>query len=92
MTRKELLYVKTIADEKSLSRAADKLFIAQPSLSISLQKIEESLGVKLFQRTNRGTLLTFAGERYYQMAQDILKIYNDFEIEVSDINNLKKAE
>ena len=91
MTEKELLYVKTISDEKSLSKAAEKLFISQPSLSICIQKIETQLGVKLFQRTNRGLLLTFAGERYYQIATDILKIYNDFEIEVSDINNLKKG-
>ena len=42
MTTKELLYVKTVADEKNISRAAKKLFIAQPSLSQSIQRIEES--------------------------------------------------
>jgi DNA-binding transcriptional LysR family regulator len=45
----------------------------------------------LFKRTNTGLILTFAGERYYKIATEILKIYNDFEIEVSDINNLKKG-
>lgn len=91
MTERELLYVKTIADEKSLSRAAQKLFLTQPSLSVCIQKIESKLGIQLFKRTNSGLLLTFAGERYYQIASDILKMYNDFEIEVSDINNLKKG-
>ncbi|MDU2064622.1 MAG: LysR family transcriptional regulator [Sporomusaceae bacterium] len=91
MTERELLYVKTVADEKSLSKAAKKLFLTQPSLSVCMQKIETNLGIKLFKRTSKGLLLTFAGERYYQMATDILKIYNDFEIEVSDINNLKKG-
>ena len=47
MTNKELLYVKTVADEKSISRAAKKLFIAQPSLSQSIQRIEEALGTPL---------------------------------------------
>lgn len=91
MTERELLYVKTVAEEKSISKAAKKLFLTQPSLSACLQKIETVLGTKLFKRTNTGLLLTFAGERYYQIATDILKIYSDFEIEVSDINNLKKG-
>ena len=91
MTERELLNVKTVADEKSISRAAKKLFLTQPSLSMCIQKIEISLGIRLFKRTSSGLLLTYAGERYYQIATDILKIYNDFEIEVSDINNLKKG-
>jgi DNA-binding transcriptional LysR family regulator len=91
MKERELLYVKTIADERSISKAAKKLFLTQPSLSSCLQKIEADLGIKLFKRTNTGLLLTFAGERYYQIATDIMKIYSDFEIEVSDINNLKKG-
>lgn len=89
MTGKELLYVKTLAEEKSISQAAKKLFMAQPSLSQSLQRIEESLGTQLFNRTSGGLTLTYAGERYYHMAAQILKIYEDFEIEISDINNLK---
>ena len=47
MTSKELLYIKTIAEEKSISKAARKLFIAQPSLSQSVQRIEEGLGTPL---------------------------------------------
>ena len=89
MTTKELLYVKTVADEKNISRAAKKLFIAQPSLSQSIQRIEESVGVPLFNRSASGLTLTFAGERYYHMAVQVLKIYQDFELEVSDINNLR---
>ncbi len=89
MTSKELMYVKTIAEEKNISKAAQKLFVAQPSLSQSLQRIEESLGTRLFNRTAGGLTLTYAGERYYHMATQILKMYEDFETEVSDINNLK---
>lgn len=89
MTSKELTYVKTVADEKSISRAARKLFMAQPSLSQSIQRIEETLGTPLFNRTTGGLTLTFAGERYYHMASQILKMYEDFELEISDINNLR---
>lgn len=89
MTSRELLYVKTIADEKSISQAARKLFIAQPSLSQSLQRIEDSLGTKLFNRGIGGLSLTYAGKCYYQTACQILKILEDFETEISDINDLK---
>lgn len=89
MTQKELLYVKTIADEKSISKAAKKLYIAQPSLSQAIQRIEDSLGSQLFIRTTKGLTLTYAGEQYYKFATRVLKMYEDFEIEISDINNLK---
>lgn len=89
MTSRELLYVKTIAETKTISKAAQKLFVAQPSLSQSLQRIEEALGTQLFNRTASGLTLTYAGEKYYQTAVRILKIYNDFENEISDINGLK---
>lgn len=89
MTTKELLYFKTIADEKSISQAARKLFIAQPSLSQYVKRIEDSLGIHLFNRTSTGLSLTYAGERYYLMATQVLKMYENFEFEISDINNLR---
>lgn len=89
MTTKELLYFKTIADEKSISQAARKLYIAQPSLSQYIKRIEDSLGIHLFNRTSSGLSLTYAGERYYLMATQVLKMYENFEFEISDINNLR---
>lgn len=89
MTTRELLYVKTAAEEKSISRAAKKLFVAQPSLSQALQRIEDSIGARLFVRGVDGLRLTYAGERYYHMACQVLKIYDEFTGEVTDINDLK---
>lgn len=89
MTSKELLYVKTIAEEKSISKASKKLYISQPSLSQAIQRIEESIGIKLFKRTNTGLVLTLAGEKYYKMANQILKIYDDYKTEVNNINDMK---
>ena len=91
MTSKELLYVKTIAEEKSISKASRKLYISQPSLSQAIQRIEESLGTILFKRTNTGLILTVAGEKYCKMANQILKIYDDFKIEINDMNDMKKG-
>jgi DNA-binding transcriptional LysR family regulator len=91
MNDRELLYVKTIAETKSISKAAKKLFIAQPSLSQAVQKIEEDIGAKLFTRNREGIKLTLAGEKYYMTANEILNIFNDFKNEVTYINDLKKG-
>lgn len=89
MNDRELLYIKTIADTKSISKAAEELFIAQPSLSQALQRIERELGTHLFIREPRGMKLTYAGEKYYLMAKEILDIYSDFKSEITHINELK---
>ena len=91
VNERELLYIKAIAETKSISKAAKKLFIAQPSLSQALQKIEENIGTKLFVRNHDGMKLTLAGEKYYLTAIEILNIYNDFKNEVTYINDLKRG-
>lgn len=91
MNDKELLYIKKIADTKSISKAAEELFIAQPSLSQALQRIEKELGTHLFIREPRGMKLTYAGEKYYLMAKEILDIYSDFKSEITHINELKSG-
>lgn len=89
MTTKELIYFKQIADEKNISQAAKKLFLSQPSLSQYLKRLEDNLGISLFDRTASGLSLTYAGERYYLMATQVLKMYENFELEISDINHLR---
>ncbi|MBR5288078.1 MAG: LysR family transcriptional regulator [Clostridia bacterium] len=88
MTTRELLYIKTIADEKSMTRAAQKLYVTQPSLSHCVMTIEKSLGTPLFRRTSAGLLLTFAGEKYYRMACEVLRIYSAFESEIAEESEL----
>ena len=77
MTDKDVLYIKTIYEEKSINRAANKLFIAQPSLSQSVHKIEKQLGITLFRRTGNGLVATHAGDKYYETACQMLKAYNN---------------
>lgn len=89
MNQRELIYIKTVADEKSISQAAKKLYIAQPSLSQFIKRIEENLGTSLFNRTPNGLTLTYAGEKYYHMALQVLKLYENFEMELSSVNNMQ---
>lgn len=91
MTSKELLYVTTIAQEASISRAAQKLYMTQPALSHCLSGIERELGQPLFRRGSRGLTLTYAGERYCRTAREILKMYGDMEQELDEMGELRRG-
>ena len=62
MELKEFTYLLTLADEKNISRAAERLYMAQSSLSQFLYQFEEELGAKLFVRTSKGIRFTYSGE------------------------------
>jgi DNA-binding transcriptional LysR family regulator len=86
---KELHYIITVADYGNISKAAEHLFVAQPSLSRCIHRIENELGSPLFKRTSEGLKLTFAGERFIEKAHEILKLYKSIETEFSLINDMK---
>lgn len=71
MTLTQLEYVLTTAQEGSISQAAKKLFIAQPSLTAAIQELERELGIVIFVRTNRGVRLTSEGEEFLGYAQQV---------------------
>lgn len=69
---KQLKYFLAVAEEKSFSRAAERLHISQPPLSQQIMKLEAELGVKLFARTTRTFELTAAGKALMGEAQELL--------------------
>ena len=85
MDFKELEYVITIAQERNISKAAERLFISQPVLSRFLQKLEDELGISLFERKKRQDIPTYAGELYLDMAKEILNRKEKFEQEISRV-------
>ena len=80
MNMKQALYFKTIAQYGTITAAAKQLYISQPSLSQTLRQIEDEVGTPLFDRSTSPFHLTYAGERYYQTACRILKIYGYLEM------------
>lgn len=86
MNTKEFSYIITLAKEKSITRAAERLFVTQPALSLFLTRLERDLGVPLFQRSRGGLELTFAGKKYVDMAQRALELERSFQQDLSLIS------
>ena len=72
MELRYLRYFVTVVEEQSITKAAEKLCIAQPPLSRQIQKLEEELGILLFERGTRPVRTTEAGQFFYQHAVQIL--------------------
>ena len=73
MTLSELRYVVAVATEKSFGRAAQRCFVSQPALSVAIQKLEEELDVRLFERGKSEVTLTPVGGRIVEQAQKVLE-------------------
>lgn len=85
--KKDIIY--TIYQEKSFSKAAQKLFIAQPSLSVIVKKIEDEIGTPLFDRTCKPIRMTEAGMEYIRATEAIRHIENAFINYVDSVNTLQ---
>jgi LysR family hydrogen peroxide-inducible transcriptional activator len=72
MTLTELKYIVAVARERHFGRAAEACFVSQPTLSVAIKKLEDELGVRLFERGSSEVTLTPAGERIVAQAQRVL--------------------
>lgn len=72
MDLRQLRYFVAVAEERSFSRAALRLHVSQPPLSTQLKALEEELGVRLLDRTNRGVALTTAGQVFFDETRAVL--------------------
>ncbi len=82
---KTITYVKAVAEEHSFSKAAEKLYISQPSLSQYILNAEKEYGVQLFDRRSVPIRLTYAGERFLATAEKIELLEKQFSREMEDI-------
>lgn len=84
-------YAYEIYKEKSFSRAAEKLFISQPSLSLTIKKLEDILGAQIFDRSGRNISLTDIGKIYIAAIEEIKSIEKNLKNEIDDLQKLKKG-
>ncbi len=78
-------YIIQISEERSITKAAEKLFITQSALNQQLQKLEKELGLPLFVRTRSDWHLTPAGEIYINTARQILNLKKDAYSQIQDL-------
>ncbi|MGL4914443.1 MAG: LysR family transcriptional regulator [Romboutsia sp.] len=78
-----LKYFYEVSELKSISKVSNNLHISQPALSHQLSKLEKELGVKLFERSNRGVELTEKGKILYNYAKEILNSHDNLLEELS---------
>ncbi len=83
MNLRELEYLVAIADHRHFGRAADSVFVSQPTLSTQLKKLESELGVQLVERGRGGVLLTAAGQAVVERARVVLR-------ETADIRDIAR--
>ena len=77
----------TVANEKSFSRAAEKLLRTQPAISLSIQRLEQSLGEKLIDRSAKELLLTDAGRIVLEYARRFESIQGDLENSLAELRD-----
>ena len=90
MTLQQIHYVLTVSENGSMNRAAEKLYISQPTLTSTIHSLENELGIKLFNRTNQGVILTNEGKDFLLQARQIYQQYEMLRDKYSDKNNLRQ--
>ena len=88
---KHIDYIYAIYQERSFTKAAEKLYVSQPALSQSIKKLEEELGYPLFERRGKETLPTVYGEKYIMAIEEIKRIQTNLENEIADMTNLRSG-
>lgn len=83
MNLRDLKYIVAVAKEQHFAKAASKVFVSQPTLSMQIKKLEDELEVKIFERSQKNFLVTKVGEKIIKKAEIILK-------EVEEIKNIAK--
>ena len=90
MTLQQLKYVIGIAETGSLNKAAEKLFISQPSLTSTIHDLENELGIIIFNRTGRGVTLTNDGTEFLANARQLYMSYQNLMEKYGDNGSIKK--
>lgn len=76
MTLQQLKYVIAVAETRNISKAAEKVFISQPSLTSAIHQLEEEMGIQIFSRTNKGVEVSKDGEEFLAYARQVIEQTN----------------
>jgi DNA-binding transcriptional LysR family regulator len=87
----QLGYFVAVARKRSFTRAAEACFVAQPALSQQIRKLEEELGLPVFERRRRGVDLTLAGTAFLEYAEQVLKLVEESKRRISDLQSVRQG-
>lgn len=90
MTLQQIKYVIGIAESGSLNKAADKLYVSQPSLTSTIHDLEDELGIIIFNRTGRGVSLTNDGTEFLASARQLYQNYQNLIEKYGENGTIKK--
>ena len=91
MNIKHAQYMLTVMQEGSITAAAKKLLISQPSLSQTVKAVEDELGLPIFDRRAKRLTLTYAGQRYVESMREIMTAERNFLSEIAEMKNDHRA-
>ena len=86
MTLQQLLYVLTVSDEKSMNKAAEKLFVSQPTLTSAIQSLEKELDIQIYNRTSHGVTVTQQGQEFLTYARQLYQQYELLKNRYEDVS------
>jgi DNA-binding transcriptional LysR family regulator len=90
LTIQQLRYAVGIANTGSFNKAAEALFISQPSLTMAVQDLEKQIGITVFNRSNRGVTLTPEGEEFIARANELLNHFKSVVARYDEESQKKK--
>lgn len=83
----KMIAIESIAQHGSLHKAAEHLNISQPSLSVKIKNLEQSMGFKLLNRSTKGIQLTESGHKVYDYVQEIIRLTNQLQVSLSNTDS-----
>ena len=90
MTLQQIKYVITVAEKGSMNKAAEELFVAQPTLTAAIHELEKEVGITIFIRTSRGVFLTSEGQEFLNDARQLYQEYEWISDKYSDVSTMKQ--
>ncbi|MBD9009684.1 MAG: LysR family transcriptional regulator [Clostridiales bacterium] len=90
MTLQQIIYVLTISEAGSMNKAAETLFISQPSLTNAVKDLEKEVGISIFLRTSRGVIPTREGEEFLLYARQLYQQYELIHEKYIETKNIKR--
>lgn len=91
VTLRQLKVFETVARVGSFTRAAEELFLSQPTVSMQVKQLADAVGQPLFEQTGKRIFLTDIGEELFGTCREMFDIWNRFEMTAADMKGLKKG-